>query len=115
MIHDRLLDEVLDGTVQGLGAWEGEELIGASAWRLDEASGVITSILIAVRYTRRHQGIGRALTQRLIDDARATGAQTIVSSVHWDNEPMLALNQRLHADIRRVPGDNEYAVCILTL
>jgi predicted GNAT superfamily acetyltransferase len=115
MIHDRLLDEVLGRTVQALGAWEREELVGVSAWRLDEASDVTTSILIAVRYTRRHQGIGRTLKQRLIDDARAAGTQTIVSHVHWDNEPMLTLNQRLHADIRRDPGNDDYAVCILTL
>lgn len=115
MIQEQLADEIAHGSCRAAGIWLGGQLVGLYAWRLDPTTGVARSILLAVRITGRRQGIGHQLKGHLLAEARAAGARELVSLVDWDNEPMLRLNQRLGASIRRLPGDDQYALCVLPL
>jgi GNAT superfamily N-acetyltransferase len=70
-----------DGVV--LGAWHGGRLIGLGS--LDVAgvggdTGKLKLDMLYVSATSRHQGIGRALTQRLAELARARGARSLYIS-----------------------------------
>ncbi|WP_334134778.1 bifunctional acetate--CoA ligase family protein/GNAT family N-acetyltransferase [Tepidimonas sp.] len=62
---------------------------------------------ILVRSDLKGRGLGRLLMQRLIDYLRDHGTRRIVGAVLRENQPMLALVQRLGFSIRPHPDDPE--------
>ena len=63
------------------------------------------SSLRAVAVGFRQQGIGLQLKRYLVSEAEAAGVKAITSMVRWDNEPMLALNQKLNGNVVPIPRD----------
>jgi GNAT superfamily N-acetyltransferase len=115
MVRDLLLDAVIAGDCQAVGAWDGHELCGVAAWRIETSARLLRcrSILLAVRTGRRRMGYGRALKKAVVADARRAGASAVISLVHFDNDPMIELNVALGANVERIPGDPDHLLCVL--
>jgi ribosomal protein S18 acetylase RimI-like enzyme len=64
------------------------------------------SSLLAVATDCRIRGIGRALKEQLIKEARVAGVEAITSMVRWENTPMLSLNRKLGGSEVPIPRDN---------
>lgn len=113
MVRERLVDNLSIGAVSAVGAWVGDELLGVAAWHVQD--NVCRSVLLAVRTGQRRRGLGSLLKETVLAEARAVGADAVVSYVHWDNEAMIELNARFGANIERISGDDEYCRCTISL
>lgn len=115
-VVEEMVQEHLVGalpTLEAVGLFVEGELSAVTAWRVD--SDLCRSIVIAVRSGCRRRGFGRLLKEHILAKAVAAGATAVVSHVHWDNDGMLALNERFGATIKRIPGDDEYCYCVIPL
>jgi len=113
MIRDHLEGALALGDVDTVGAWQGTDLVGVAVWRIRGER--CTSVVLAVANGHRRRGLGRSLKLAVIAAARSARANVVVSQVHWDNEPMLFLNRLMGANIERIPGDDEYCLCIIPI
>lgn len=108
MIRWHLADNIEREYVDGLGLWLDDQLSGIIAWQLDDDEpAYIRSSVLAVRYGARRQGIALQLKNELLEIAVDAGVAAIVSTVHWDNDPMRALNEQLGANVYPIAGDND--------
>jgi ribosomal-protein-alanine N-acetyltransferase len=81
--------EVLAGGAEGeIIGYAGLSVIGHEAWVQN----------IAVRKDRQRYGIGRALLEALLDEARARGARTVLLEVAVDNGPAQRMYDRYGFD-----------------
>lgn len=60
---------------------------------------------LVVAATARRQGVGSALVRAGVAAARHRGAQTMMLEVHYDNEPAIALYQKLGFEQRAARED----------
>jgi ribosomal protein S18 acetylase RimI-like enzyme len=111
MIRERLAENLAIGAVSAVGAWVDDDLRGVAAWKVE--GSICHSVLLAVRTGQRRRGIGSLLKEAVLSEARAAGAAAIVSTVHWDNEAMIALNASFGANVERIEGDLEYCRCVV--
>ena len=93
----------------------GDELLAIAVWRIIPAVSLCQSLILAVQTGHRRRGHARKLKQIEIDAARRASCRAVISKVHWDNTPMLALNTSLGANVERIGGDRDYAHCIIAL
>jgi ribosomal protein S18 acetylase RimI-like enzyme len=115
MVREHLADSLACGAVGGLGAWDGQRLCGVAAFVIDDGTRVCHSQLLAVQMGYARRGYGQLLKRAIIDIARRAGAEAVLSTVHFDNDPIIELNRKLGASIERVPGDPEYLYCTIPL
>ena len=100
----------LDEHERVLVAEEPEAVVGVAAfgWFRDAAKrpGYRYTVenTIHVRKDHWRSGVGRALMDALIDEARATGKHTMVAAVDGANEPSIRFHERLgFVQVARVP------------
>lgn len=116
MIREQLAAELrLADDIEARGLWMDDRLVGVVAWRLDPASMLCQSIVLAVEIGHRRRGYARRLKQVEIDWARRAGARAIASTVHWDNDPMIELNGSLGGSFTPLPDDPMHLRCIIPL
>lgn len=113
MIRDHLAGNLALEAVSAVGAWVGDDLRGVAAWKIE--GNICHSVLLAVRTGWRRQGIGALLKRSVLSEARAAGADAVVSFVHWDNEAMIELNASFGANVERIEGDSEYCRCVVAV
>lgn len=116
MVRDLVHGELVVGTIEGIGLWAGDELIGLAVWQVAQnPPGWFKSVLVAVASGHQGHGHARLLKQAVLDGARLRKAAVVVSEVHWDNAAMLHLNASFGASIERIPGDWEMCRCVIRL
>lgn len=118
LIQERLASQLAaDPDLFAAGCWTGDVLCGVAVWRFENDRGTVVcrSIVVAVRLGYVRRGVGGRLKRHVIDQARLHGAKAVISEVHWDNEPMLALNISAGANVYRQPGDWDYSLCVIPL
>jgi GNAT superfamily N-acetyltransferase len=69
-------------------------------------------IAVVVDDALQHQGVGRALLERLVDVARESGLDTLVADVLSVNSPMLALLRKLGLPTRTVRDQDCHTVTV---
>jgi RimJ/RimL family protein N-acetyltransferase len=111
----RLADELASpyNTAEAIGATESGRLCGVAAYIPIHPDW--QCCLLAVRRGRYRETIGTQLKQEVLARARLVGAESVVSFVHEHNDPMINLNVKLGAKIRRLPERPEYFVCTIPL
>jgi GNAT superfamily N-acetyltransferase len=115
MIQDLLADNLALGAVQAVGAWENDDLVGLVVWAVQDET-LWRSNVLAVSPRHQRRGIGRMLKEEVIRRAREAGVERIISTVFWENGPMLFLNQALGADIEPDPEQPwDYKLCTISL
>ena len=97
------------------GLWSDDELRAIVVWRILEQARLCQGLILAVANGHRRQGHARTLKQLELDEARRAGCRAVISKVHWDNRPMLRLNEALGANVERIDGDRDHAHCIVPL
>jgi GNAT superfamily N-acetyltransferase len=92
----------LAGRLVGINTWveDRDPFVGSTVGKVWRSS------LLAVVNDCRERGIGRALKEQLITEARISGVEAITSMVRWDNVPMLSLNRELGGSEVRIPRDD---------
>lgn len=112
-IRTQVADAVAAGYVWGNGYWLEGRLVGINTWAEDRDPSIGSTVgrvwrssLLAVAVGNRNRGIGRALKEQLIAEARASGVVAITSMVRWDNVPMLSLNRNLGGSEVHIPRDD---------
>ncbi|GAB0058703.1 hypothetical protein SIID45300_03058 [Candidatus Magnetaquicoccaceae bacterium FCR-1] len=70
-------------------AWDGERLVGLVAIYWNETSGYITNVSVEADWAGR--GVGSALLDQVLDQARRRGAASIELEVGEGSEPALRL------------------------
>jgi ribosomal protein S18 acetylase RimI-like enzyme len=78
---------------RSLVAWEGEERVGLA--NLGLRGGLTWLGGVGVVKAVRRRGIGEQLTRALLDQARAAGARAMVLEVITQNEPAIALYEKV--------------------
>lgn len=96
------------------GLWAGDQLVAVVVWRVVPGTSLCQSLVLAVQTGHRGRGYARRLKELELDEARQAGCTAVISQVHWDNAPMMAINRSLGANIERSPSRN-YAYCIVRL
>jgi len=109
-IREWVADELASGRVEGIGSWDGGELAALVIFAPHELFWKITVLATDSRYRRRKQAL--RLKAEVMRRARNAGARAIISRVHRDNGPMLALNTKLGGVVDPpTDEDNPYLVC----
>lgn len=101
---------------EGVGVWDGDDLVAVSMWRVYGDEWASTHIEVAPAY--RRQGIATKLKKGLVMRARAAGAHRVRSMIAFDNDPMIELNSKLKARIawdRPVLGKPQWVTAIIDL
>jgi GNAT superfamily N-acetyltransferase len=101
--------------IQANGVWRRDDLLAVAAWRPVPGHSFCQCLALAVATGHRRRGYGRMLKAKVLDEARQAGCSVVISKVHWGNHAMLELNDALGANIEQIPGDNDYANCIIPL
>ena len=112
-IRTEVAEALAAGYIWGNGYWLEGRLVGINTWAEDRdpfvgstVGKVWRSSLLAVAIDCRNRGIGRALKEQLITEARVAGVEAITSMVRWDNVPMLSLNRKLGGSEFPIPRDD---------
>jgi hypothetical protein len=92
-IREWVADELASGHVEGLGSWDDDELAALIIFKPSDGLWKVTVLATDNRYRRRKQA--QRLKLEVMRRADAAGAPALVSLVHRDNLPMLALNNKL--------------------
>jgi hypothetical protein len=114
MITDHLADALATGEVFGMGLFDDERLVSVIAWSINKDrwnSAVLATAHGPVR--RRHYA--ERLKTELLERVQAAAALSVTSTVHADNEPMVALNRKLGAQIVTDPERRDYLLCTVRL
>jgi GNAT superfamily N-acetyltransferase len=82
---------------------------------LDDGRRICQAILLAVDIRFRRRGLARRLRQAQLDEARQRGMSVVVSTVHFDNDPMIELNSSLGGKFSTIAGDSEHLRCVIAL
>lgn len=109
-IREWVADELESGQVMGIGSWDQDRLAALVIFVPHELFWKITVLATDNRYRRRKQAL--RLKIEVMRRARNAGARAVISRVHRDNLPMLALNKKLAGVIDPpTDEDNPYVVC----
>jgi RimJ/RimL family protein N-acetyltransferase len=108
----------LGSQFRGVGLFVDDELRAVAIWRVPSlygyppppASWELCYLASHSSYPRR--GYACRLKIEVLKRARAEGIDRVISYVDWDNEAMLSLNDKLHARRTRIPGDDDFALCV---
>lgn len=116
MIRDYLPLSIAAGRIVALGAYASNgELLGLAAW-MTQGADCHCNIVAVTAGRHRRNGIGRELVGHVMDVSRRAGCRAVVMRIHWDNQPMFGLVEDIdRISIRRVPGDDDYALCVIPL
>jgi GNAT superfamily N-acetyltransferase len=112
MVQERLMDALAGGHAEAVGLWADDVLVGVAAWTVESAS-TWRSAVVATRVGWHRRGIARRLKVAMLERAAEAGVVAVVSIVHWDNDPMLALNRSLGGTMRAMPDDPDYGLCVV--
>ncbi len=113
-IREWAAEEFAAGHVEGLGSWDDDELAALIIFKASDWLWKVTVLATDNRYRRRKQA--QRLKREVMRRAEDAGAKALVSLVHRDNLPMLALNIKL-GGVVDPPADREnpYLVCTIPL
>lgn len=85
-------------------ACEGESRTPIGVVRLHgDAAGETAEFAVLVRSDRQRQGLGRAMMEAIIAEARARGLKRLAGQILPENDRMLALARRLGFSLRATP------------
>jgi GNAT superfamily N-acetyltransferase len=87
----------VDGDHHVLVAWLEGEPVGIARLVRD---GSTAEVAFAVADELQGNGVGRVLTQRLAEDARAAGIETLRATLSAENRASLALLKRMTSDLK---------------
>jgi GNAT superfamily N-acetyltransferase len=106
-----------EGFITAAGMWDSDVLAGLVAWRGEPYDVHTWRVpLLAVREGYRRCGYGLQLKTHVLDAARVEGIRAVVSLVHRENTPMLALNRKLGAAITPYPdARRDYLICTIDI
>ena len=93
-IQQRLGQRVDVLALDGIGAWDGDHLVGLCMWSGPDGASRSELAALAVAEDRRNRGIAAALVEAVADAARATGAELQWLVTTNDNLDALRLYQR---------------------
>jgi ribosomal protein S18 acetylase RimI-like enzyme len=109
-IRESVVVELEAGRVEGLGSWDDDHLVAVITYSRSDWLWLVTVLATDNRYRRRKQA--QRLKLEVLRRAREAGAEAVVSHVHRDNHPMLALNAKLGGVVTPAADpDNPYLVC----
>ncbi|HEX7166692.1 MAG TPA: GNAT family N-acetyltransferase [Acidimicrobiales bacterium] len=83
------------GIVHALGSWDGDRLGAVIAFSAAPGTAWWRVHLLATDHAYRRRKQALRLKYAVLSKARDAGADAVISRVHRDNHPMLALNRRL--------------------
>jgi len=113
-IREWVAEELASGLVEGLGSWDEDELAALIIFKPSDWLWKITVLATDNRFRRRKQA--QRLKLEVMRRAGEAGAKALVSLVHRDNLPMLALNNKLGGVVDSpADRDNPYLVCTVPL
>lgn len=116
MIRNDLADALARGDVEGLGLWDGNDLLAVVTWWVGQ-DGLWNISVLAVRLGKRRHRYGLQLKTALLTRAWEAGASAVISEVHEDNQAMYDLNRKLGAVMRLGRGDalgrDRHFTCII--
>ena len=95
------------------GLWEGDALAAVVAWRIEPASGLCSTVLVAVHSARRRRGYARTLRMVQIDEARRAGCRAVVTTVHRGDAAAVALDRSLGGALAERPGDDDHVWSVI--
>ena len=108
-----------EGNLRAAGGFIGNALVGLAAWEADgEDPRTWLVPLVAVQLGYQRRGVGRMMKEHVVEEARRSGAEFIVSTVHASNDAMLSINATLGAEMIRLPPtswDPGFFRCIVSL
>jgi GNAT superfamily N-acetyltransferase len=87
----------VDGDHHVLVAWRGDDPVGIARLVRD---GAVADVAFAVVDDLQGNGIGTVLSQRLAEDARAAGIETLRATLSAENHASLALLKRMTAGMK---------------
>jgi ribosomal protein S18 acetylase RimI-like enzyme len=113
MIRDHLPDVLRDGGYSAIGMFDGDELIGVTAWTPNGRPDEWRIIVMGVRTGRMRRGLGTLMKQHVVHLAQASGVRLIISVVHRDNTAAQRMNERLGALCAPDPRGGEHLTYVL--
>jgi hypothetical protein len=116
-IREGLPKQIEKGAIQTLGLFDDTgRLRSLIAWTIpNEETWTVQVLATATGFQGPKYKYGTKLKGELLDRAWAAKCYAVVSIVHRDNDAMLAINKRFHANIELDPADPYKNTMICTI